>query len=128
MPYYLVTQTSLVEGEDEVEAARKALTKLQSGGAVEFTVKYDEENIRQVTVANALASGVAQPAPQEVRPSPEPILENIAFGASAVNQADTGVAKRRRLSARSVVFGLNLFAAGLIVGLVIMALGDGTPG
>jgi hypothetical protein len=73
MPYYLVTQTSLMEGADEVEAARKVLTKLKSDGAVGFTVKYDEENIQQVTVANVPASEVAQPAARELRPSPEQI-------------------------------------------------------
>jgi hypothetical protein len=122
MPYYLVTQTSLMEGADEVEAARKVLTKLKSDGAVGFTVKYDEENIRQVTVANIPASEVAQPPAREPRPSPEQIQEDIVFETSAVNQAHTGVSKPRRLSTRSVTLGLSLFAAGVAAGLVIMAL------
>jgi hypothetical protein len=128
MPYYLVTQTSLMEGADEAEAARKVLTKLRSDGAVGFTVKYDEENIRQVAVANVPASEVAQQHPRETRPSPEQIQEDIALEASAVNQAHTGVSKPRRLSARSVTLGLSLFAAGVAVGMVIMALVDRTHG
>ncbi len=122
MPYYLVTQTSLMEGANEVEAARKVLTKLKSDGAVEFTVKYDEENIRQVTVANVPASEVAQQPARETRPSPEQIQEDIVPNASAVNQAHTVVSKPRRLSTRSVTLGLSLFAAGVAAGLVIMAL------
>ena len=128
MPYYLVTQTSLMEGADEVEAARKVLTKLKSDGAVGFTVKYDEENIQHVTVANVPASEVAQPAARESLPSSEQMQEDNMLQASAVNQAHTGVSKPRRLSARSVTLGLSLFAAGLAAGMVIMALVDRTPG
>ena len=128
MPYYLVTQTSLMEGADEVEAARKVLTKLQSDGAVGFTVKYDEENIQHVTVANVPASEVAQPAARESLPSSEQMQEDNMLQASAVNQAHTGVSKPRRLSARSVTLGLSLFAAGVAAGMVIMALVDRTPG
>ncbi|SES46718.1 hypothetical protein [Rhizobium sp. NFR03] len=126
MPYYLVTQTSLMEGADEVEAARKVLTKLQSDSAVGFTVKYDEENIRQVTVANVPDSKVGQPAVREPRPSPEQIQEDNMLEASAVNQAHTGVSKSRRLSVKGIVLGLSLFAAGVTAGLVTMALVDRT--
>ncbi|NSY20047.1 hypothetical protein [Neorhizobium sp. AL 9.2.2] len=128
MPYYLVTQTSLMEGADEVEAARKVLTKLKSDGAVGFTVKYDEENSQHVTVANVPASEVAQPAARESLPSPEQMQEDNMLQASAVNQAHTGVSKPRRLSVRSVTLGLSLFAAGVAAGMVIMALVDRTPG
>jgi hypothetical protein len=128
MPYYLVTQTSLVEGADEVEAARKVLTKLKSAGAVEFTVKYDEENVRQVTVANVPASEVEQPTVQETRSPPAQMEEHIALEDAAVNRADPGVSKQRRLSARSVILGLSLFAAGVTAGLVIMAFVDRTYG
>ena len=128
MPYYLVTQTSLMEGADEVEAARKVLTKLKSDGAVGFAVKYDDENIRKVTVANVPASEVTQPAAREPRPSPEQIQEDIVPEASVVNQAHTGVSKPKRLSTRSDTLGLSLFAAGVAVGMVIMALVDRTHG
>ena len=117
-----------MEGADEVEAARKVLTKLKSDGAVGFTVKYDEENIQHVTVANVAASEVAQPAARESLPSSEQMQEDNMLQASAVNQAHTGVSKPRRLSARSVTLGLSLFAAGVAAGMVIMALVDRTPG
>jgi len=128
MPYYLVTQTSLVEGADEVEAARKVLTKLKSDSAVRFTVKHDEETIRQVTVANVPAWGAAQPTAQDPRSSPKRIQQDIVAEASGVNQADANVSKRPVLSARSVILGLSLFAAGVTAGLVIMALFDRTHG
>jgi len=117
-----------MEGADEVEAARKVLTKLKSEGAVGFTVKYDEEYIQHVTVANVPASEVAQPPERETRPSPEQMQVDIVLEASAVNQADTGVSKPRRLSTKSVTLGLSLFAAGVAAGMVIMALVDRTPG
>jgi len=127
MPYYLVTQTSLVEGADEVEAARKVLAKLKSDSAVRFTVKHDEETIRQVTVANVPAWGAAQPTAQDPRSSPKRI-QDIVAEASAVNPADANLSKRPVLSARSVILGLSLFAAGVTAGLVIMALFDRTHG
>ena len=74
------------------------------------------------------ASEVAQPPERETRPSPEQMQVDIVLEASAVNQADTGVSKPRRLSIRSVTLGLSLFAAGVAVGMVIMALVDRTHG
>jgi hypothetical protein len=66
MPYYLVTQTSLVEAKDEVAAAKHVLAKLQDAQKVIFTVKFDEKNIRQVTVQSARPVTV---------PLPDPIVE-----------------------------------------------------
>lgn len=77
MPYYLVTQTSLIEAEDEVKAAQKVLAKFQLNGAVEFTVKFGEENIRQVTVTNVAASEIARPITGSPRPSLETAPESI---------------------------------------------------
>ncbi|RYG95385.1 MAG: hypothetical protein EON58_14275 [Alphaproteobacteria bacterium] len=128
MPYYLVTHTSLMEGADEVEAARKVLTKLKSDGAVGFTVKYDDKKIRQLTVANVPASEVGQPPERKPRPSSEQIREDIVLEASAVNQAHTGVSKPRRLSDRSVTLGLSLFGAGVAAGMVMMSLVERTHG
>lgn len=51
MPFFLVTQTSLVEAQDEQEAARKGVDHLRSGGPVTVSVKSDETTIKHVTVA-----------------------------------------------------------------------------
>lgn len=59
MPYYLVTHTSLVEGENEVKAAQKVLAKLRSDSSVEFLVKFDESITRQVPVVDAVTSQAA---------------------------------------------------------------------
>jgi len=106
--------------------ATPTVTDLRSTLGVGFTVNYDEENIRQVTVANVAASEVAQPAAREPRPSPDQIQEDNILEALAVNQAHTGVSKPKRLSTRSDTLGLSLFAAGVTTGLVIMALVDPT--
>lgn len=54
MPYFLVTQTSLVEAQDEQQAAQAAIDRLRSGGQVIVSVKSDETTITHVTVAAAV--------------------------------------------------------------------------
>jgi hypothetical protein len=51
MPFFLVTQTSLVEAQDEQEAAQKGVDRLRSGGEVTVAVKSDETTIKHVVVA-----------------------------------------------------------------------------
>ena len=51
MPFFLVTQTSLVEAQDEQEAARKGVDQLRSGGPVTVSVKSNETTTTHVTVA-----------------------------------------------------------------------------
>lgn len=67
MPFFLVTQTSLVEGEDEVSAAEKALRQIRDADKVAFSVKFDEHTITKVSVSapgkmlEATASASAYP-------------------------------------------------------------------
>ncbi|WP_262928010.1 hypothetical protein [Rhizobium wenxiniae] len=42
MPFYLVTQTLLVEAENEQEAAEKAAARVRSGEKITVSVKADE--------------------------------------------------------------------------------------
>jgi len=50
MPFFLVTQTSLVEAQDEQEAAQTGVDRLRSGGQVAVSVKSDETTITHVVV------------------------------------------------------------------------------
>lgn len=50
MPF-LVTQTSLIEANDENEAARNAIDRIRSGNQVTVTVKSDETTISHIVVA-----------------------------------------------------------------------------
>jgi hypothetical protein len=118
MPYYLVTQTSLVEGEDEVKAAEKVLARLRSDIAVEFTVKFDEENVRQVTVANAVALEATPPIADNPRPLPEETPEDVFKEMAVANHLD-GVSKRQGARLWNIILGLCLLAAGLLIGLAI---------
>jgi len=84
MPFFLVTQTSLVEADDENDAAIKAIGEIRSGIRVQVTVKSDELTTKTVTVeAEAIkaqpvaaaddsdVSGDEQPlAHQHVEPAP----------------------------------------------------------
>jgi len=117
MPYYLVTQTSLVEGEDEVKAAQKVLANLQSEGSTEFTVKFDEQNIRRVRVANLFASEPDRQIPYSPPQFVEAIPEKITRGAPVLTQGEMRHSTQSNLSAKGIVFGLSLFGAGLITGL-----------
>lgn len=56
MPFYLVTQTLLVEAENDEEAAEKAATRIHSGEKVTVSVKADETSITHITVAAAIDS------------------------------------------------------------------------
>jgi hypothetical protein len=51
MPFFLVTQTSLVEAQDEQEAAQTGVDRLRSGGQVTVAVKSDETTITHIVVA-----------------------------------------------------------------------------
>jgi hypothetical protein len=119
MPYYLVTQTSLVEDEDEVKAAEKVLAKLHSDGSVEFTVKFDEENIRHVTVANLIASEIVRPIVDSSPPFLGAMPENVVHDMPDVTPVTTGEPKEWRLMPKSLSLALCLFAAGLFIGLVV---------
>lgn len=50
MPFYLVTQTSLVEGDDEQDAAQKAIDRIRSGAQIAVSVKFDEMTVSDVIV------------------------------------------------------------------------------
>lgn len=51
MPFYLVTQTSLIEAEDENAAAQKSLDEIRSGEQVKITVKSDDASLSHIVIA-----------------------------------------------------------------------------
>ncbi len=85
MPFFLVTQTSLVEGEDEVSAAEKALRQIRDADKVAFSVKFDEHTITKVSIsapgkmlestasASAYPLGLAAPIGNGLAP-PQPVV------------------------------------------------------
>lgn len=81
MPYYLVTQISLVEAQDEQEAAKTGIYRLRSCGQVTVSVKSDETTITHIVVAAAVKdpsvsrSEAANPSPATVIPEPA-LLKN----------------------------------------------------
>jgi hypothetical protein len=119
MPYYLVTQTSLVEGDDEAKVAQKVLAKLRSDIAVEFTVKFDEENIRQVTVTDAVPLEAAPPITINPRSSIEAIPQEFLPEALLTHRLEKGALEPRGLPNKGITLGINLFVAGVAVGLLL---------
>lgn len=74
MPFYLVTQTSLVEAEDEIAAAEKSFRQITDAEHVSFSVKFDEQTITLVSVSapskileetTAVGSHLAEPVEPE---------------------------------------------------------------
>ncbi|SEI19448.1 hypothetical protein SAMN05216228_104626 [Rhizobium tibeticum] len=77
MPFYLVTQTSLTEADDEEAAARIAVDQIRSGSKVAVTVKSDETTVSHIVVpakqAISLAAPVAHADEQVSATSPTPL-------------------------------------------------------
>ncbi len=113
MPYYLVTQTSLVEAKDEVAAAEKVLAQLQEASEATFTVRYDENTVQQVTVRRI---GL----PERVRPGPN-VKEDEASSA-AVGVVEQAPPSEPRLptgsTAQPPVAAFAVFITGALVGMV----------
>lgn len=117
MPFYLVTHISLIEGENEVQAAHAVLAKLRSDGTVQFTVKADEATVRQVTVANAVSLEHACVQPINRQPLQE-IVPGIV-GQVGSGGKDHAHARQWRQSSKGIVVGVGLFAGGLCMGLFL---------
>ncbi len=99
MPFFLVTQTSLVEAQDEQEAAQIGVDRLRSGGQATVSVKSDETTITHVVVA-AMAE---EPLP--VSPS-EPADSSPA--AAVPEAGPTAPESRKMILKRMLADGLAL--------------------
>lgn len=117
MPYYLVTHTSLVEGDDELKAAEKVLAKLQSERSLQFLVKSDEVTSRTVTVVNEKIWQVSDHMRRSsLAPGPEP---GVTRGPDKSSEAESPVLTRSFLTPRNIAIATGLFTVGLLLGVVI---------
>ncbi|AXV17926.1 hypothetical protein CYG48_19280 (plasmid) [Neorhizobium sp. SOG26] len=112
MPYYLVTQTSLVEANDEVAAARQVADTLQNARSINFTVKFDESSVHQIKVNR----------PKPAKPvTPDLPAEELKAPLVAAKEAETSGAvdpgQRSAPESPLYVVGGALFVSGLVVGL-----------
>lgn len=62
MPYYLVTQSSLIEADNEQAAAQKVVDRLRTGVQLQVSVKSDETTLSHVIVAGKGVVLSEQPA------------------------------------------------------------------
>ncbi|MGZ2442207.1 hypothetical protein [Sinorhizobium medicae] len=90
MPFFLVTQTSLVEAQDEQEAAQTGVDRLRSGGQVTVSVKSDETTITHVVVATMVEEPPVSRS-ETVHPSPAAVIPEPA---SAAPESRKLIAKR----------------------------------
>ena len=91
MPFFLVTQTSLIEAQDEQEAAQTGVDHLRSGGQVTVSVKSDETTITHVTVA---AVTEEPPASRSETDNPSPVTVVIHETAFAAPESRKLILKR----------------------------------
>lgn len=114
MPYYLVTHTSLVEGENEVKAAQMVLAKLKADHEVQFLVKFDEATIHTVKVATDIASigKLVDWTPMSREPA-------NTSDTSRTEHDERMPAVNRKIPKRCWVVGAGLFTAGLLLGSLI---------
>ncbi|MGV1760555.1 hypothetical protein ACQZ6F_27285 [Rhizobium sp. A22-96] len=70
MPFFLVTQTSLVEAQDEQEAAQIGVDRLRSGGQATVSVKSDETTITHVVVTAVVEEPLPVSPSEAADPSP----------------------------------------------------------
>ncbi|HCL65339.1 hypothetical protein ACQKP1_21185 [Allorhizobium sp. NPDC080224] len=103
MPFFLVTQTSLVEARDEQEAAQTGVDRLRSGGQVTVSVKSDETTITHVVVAAVVEepfppsrSEAAGPPPAAVRSAEAAPAEPVSRKPSLKRMLADGLALLRR--------------------------------
>ena len=79
MPYYLVTQSSLVEAQDEREAAQTGVDRIRSGAQVIVSVKSDETTITPIVVP----AMVEEPLPVPLSETANPSSAAVAFPEAA---------------------------------------------
>jgi hypothetical protein len=85
MPFFLVTQTSLVEARDEQEAAQTGVDRLRSEGQVTVAVKSDETTVTHVVVAALVEQPLPVSPSETINPSPSSVA--IPNAASAAPKA-----------------------------------------
>ena len=86
MPFFLVTQTSLVEAQDEQEAVQKGVDSLRSGGQVTVAVKSDETTITHVVVAAVVEEPLSISPSEAVNPFPS----SVAIPEAGLPHRETG--------------------------------------
>ncbi len=80
MPFFLVTQSSLVEAQDEREAARTGVDRLRSGAQVTVSVKSDETTITHIVVPAMVGEPLPVPPSETAIPLPAPVpIPEAAF-------------------------------------------------
>ena len=82
MPFFLVTQSSLVEAQDEREAAQTGVDGLRSGAQVIVSVKSDETTITHIVVPAMVEEPLRVPPSETANLSPAALaIPEAAFAA-----------------------------------------------
>lgn len=99
MPFYLVTQTLLVEAEDEQDAAEKGAARIRSGEKITVSVKADETTITHIIVGATADAG--RPASPPTADATDQLL--VADPGAGAARPTKGILKRIVANALSLV-------------------------
>ncbi|CDZ54055.1 hypothetical protein [Neorhizobium galegae] len=114
MPFYLVTQTSLIEADDEESAAIAVLEKISSSATVAFTVKLDDNHVSHTVVS--------RPPDGRLPAKLDDIKEPAEVKAGSGSLAQPSQAQRPTgfpLSAKLVAIVLACVSVGFVSGLML---------
>ena len=87
MPFFLVTESSLVEAQDEREAAQTGVDGVRSGAQVTVSVKSDESTITHIVVPAMVGEPLMVPPSETAIPSPAAVAIPEAAFAAPENRA-----------------------------------------
>lgn len=117
MPYFLVTHTSLIEAEDELQAAKMTVANLKAGRSLTFDVRIDEYNSKHITIPASDISGadIADVAMSPQVEAPSTSEENSFPLDHHLEEQDTNDPVKA-VTGHGTVQKISIFVAGLIAG------------
>lgn len=121
MPYFLVTHTSLIEADDETQAAQKAIAKIKAGQGLAFDVRFDQNASKHVKVS---ASDIGIIAPEPAQEHPDALAaptrgadgEELVFSRGSTADAQQTAGIKTPAENRACLRLVSLFLAGMISG------------
>ncbi|MBU1313117.1 MAG: hypothetical protein KJ947_21430 [Alphaproteobacteria bacterium] len=125
MPFYLVTHQSLVEADNDQDAALKALEKIGSSDRLEFKVKLDETTITHVAIAGRRQISLPSTAPDlSQAPDEKPAVTEPTVSTAIADHCPTPASPPTRQPDRPhprTAAGVALFLGGLVLITFLLA-------
>jgi len=124
MPFFLVTLRSLVEADNDQEAATKALGDIEKGGKIRFEVKLDEANVTHVVLGERCADTLpAARTAQPISPGSQARTETLSQeDVDLCVETSSGAVSPKRPDTTTVIAVVVFLGALVVMPLVFGAL------